>query len=243
VDAAVLQALREAAYREGFAKGEADGFKAAEEKAQAAAEEALQERIKSLEVLMQSLFEPIAQQDRQIEELLLDLLQRLARAVIRRELCIDSSQILPHLREALSLLPMGANNLHLFVSAQDFASIKALRDQHNEHWRICEDPDLLPGGFRLESEQSRIDASIESRLQQALSQLAEQQREQRLHPPAADIREPLSLLPLTAEPAQAQAATDKTSTSPATADNSPRPPAGEGPGEREKSAERAADGA
>jgi len=162
---------------------------------------------------MQALFEPIAEQDQQIEAALLDLLQQLSKAVIRRELQMDSSQILPLLRKALSLLPIGANHLHLWVSGQDFETVKAFRDHHNEHWRICEDPDLLPGGFRLESEHSRIDGTIEARLEQAFAQLAEQQREQRLHPPAADLSIPLSHC-------QEREAV------------SPRPLAGEGSGER-----------
>jgi len=187
VDEQALQALRDQAYQQGFARGERDGRLAGEQEARKQAQKALDERLGSLQILMQALFEPINEQDRQIETALLDLLQALVRAVIRRELKLDSSQILPLLREALSLLPMGADNLHLWVSAQDFATIKAFRDHHNEHWRICEDPDLLPGGFRLQSQHSRIDASIETRLEQAFAQLAEQQREQRLHPPPADL--------------------------------------------------------
>jgi len=188
IDEQALQALRDKAYQEGFAQGEQDGLALGEQKAAELAQQQLNKRLSSLQTLMQALFEPIAEQDQQIESALLDLLQQLAKAVIRRELQTDSSQILPLLRKALSLLPMGADKLHLWVSRQDFETIKTFRDHHNEHWRICEDPNLLPGGFRLESENSRIDASIESRLEQALAQLAEQQREQRLHPPEADLQ-------------------------------------------------------
>jgi len=194
IDEQALQALRDQAYQEGFTQGEREGFAQGEQKAKAQAEQALNNRLSSLQSLMQALFEPIAEQDQQIESALLDLLQQLSKAVIRRELKMDSSQILPLLREALSLLPIGADNLHLWVSAQDFAAVKGFRDHHNEHWRICEDPDLLPGGFRLESQRSRIDATIEARLEQAFAQIAERQREQRLHPPATDLS--ISLSPI-----------------------------------------------
>jgi len=202
IDEQALQALRAEAYRQGFAKGEQDGLAAGQQKAEEQAQKQLEAHCASLQKLMQALFEPINEQDQQIETALLDLLQQLVRVVIRRELKLDSSQILPLLREALSLLPDGAKHLHLWVSAQDFDTIKTFRDRHNEHWRICEDPDLLPGGFRLESQHSRMDASIEARLEQALAQLGEQQREQSLHPPAADLA--IALTPAPA-PAQAQA--------------------------------------
>jgi len=227
IDKQELQALRDKAYQDGFAQGEREGFAAGEQKAKEQAKQALEERLNSLQTLMQALFEPIAEQDQQIESALLDLLQPLVKAVIRRELQLNSSQILPLLREALSLLPMGADKLHLWVSQQDFETVKGFRDHHNEHWRICEDPDLLPGGFRLETDNSRIDASIESRLEQAFAQLAEQQREQRLHPPAADLSITLSPSPPAPLP-QAGEGGD--------AAFSPRPLAGEGTGERASNA-------
>jgi len=230
IDEQALQALRDKAYQQGFAQGQQDGFAAGEQKAKEVASQQLNQQLSSLQTLMQALFEPIAEQDQQIEAALLDLLQQLSKAVIRRELQMDSSQILPLLREALSLLPMGENHLHLWVSKQDFAAVKAFRDHHNEHWRICEDPDLLPGGFRLESEHSRIDGSIEARLEQAFTQLAEQQREQRLHPPAADLQITLSVSPaLSPNPSPINGRGGNEEHCAAV---SPRPLAGEGAGER-----------
>ena len=91
------------------------------------------------------------------------------------------------LREGLKLLPMGAENIRLFINPQDFDQIKALRERHDEQWRIVEDDSLQPGGCRIETEHSRIDASIETRIKQAMSQLLDQLHEQVLHPAAPDI--------------------------------------------------------
>ncbi|NQD95778.1 flagellar assembly protein FliH, partial [Pseudomonas sp. CrR25] len=140
------------------------------------------------EQLMEQLFEPIAEQDQQLEAALVNLVSHMARQVIQRELNSDSSQIRQVLREALKLLPMGADNVRIHLNPQDFELVKALRERHEESWRLLEDDALLPGGCRVESEHSRIDASIETRLSQALKQLFEQQREQALQPPAADLQ-------------------------------------------------------
>jgi len=183
-----LEAIRQDAYNEGFATGEKDGFRAGQLKAKQEADAQLATKLRSLDALMRHLFEPIAEQDQQLEGALVDLVSQMTRQVIQRELAIDSSQIRQVLGEALKLLPMGAANVRIHLNPQDFESIKALRERHEEHWRILEDEALLPGGCRVETEVSRIDATVETRLHQALKQLFEQQREQQAHPPSADLQ-------------------------------------------------------
>ncbi|MBS4148940.1 flagellar assembly protein FliH [Pseudomonadota bacterium DY0742] len=183
-----LEAIRQEAYNEGFSTGERDGFHAGQLKARQEAEATLASRLESLEKLMAHLLEPIAEQDRNLEHSLVTLVSHMAREVIQRDLLIDSSQIRQVLREALKLLPMGASNVRIHVNPQDFESVKALRERHEESWRILEDASLLPGGCHIETEHSRIDASIETRLSQAIKQLFEQQRENATHPPEADLQ-------------------------------------------------------
>ncbi|MHA6494544.1 flagellar assembly protein FliH [Pseudomonas borbori] len=182
-----LEAIRQDAYNEGFSTGEKDGFRAGQLKARQEAEVALNARLAGLEQLMGQLFDPIAEQDQQVEAALVELVSHMARQVIQRELSTDSSQIRQVLREALKLLPMGASNVRIHLNPQDFEMVKALRDRHEESWRILEDDSLMAGGCRVESEHSRIDASTETRLSQVLKQLFEQRREQATQVPAADI--------------------------------------------------------
>lgn len=182
-----LEAIRQDAYNEGFATGEKDGFHAGQLKAKQEADVALAAKIASLEQLMTQLFNPIAEQDQQLEAAMVTLLGQMVRQVIQRELVSDSSQIRQVLSDALKLLPMGAGNIRIHVNPQDFELIKTLRERHEESWRILEDASLLPGGCRVETELSRIDATVETRLNQALQQLFEQQREQAAHPQSADL--------------------------------------------------------
>lgn len=182
-----LEAIRQEAYNEGFSTGEKDGFHAGQLKARQEADAALAPKLANLEQLMAQLFEPIADQDRNLEHAMVTLVSQLSREVIQRDLLIDSSQIRHVLREALKLLPLGASNVRIHINPQDFELVKALRERHEETWKIVEDSDLLPGGCRIETEQSRIDASVETRLGQAISQLFEQQRENATSPPEADL--------------------------------------------------------
>ncbi len=182
-----LEAIRQEAYNEGFATGEKDGFHAGQLKARQEAEPVLAAKVAGLERIMEQLLEPIADQDRNLEHAIVTLVSHLSREVIQRDLMIDSSQIRQVLREALKLLPMGAENVRIHINPQDFEQVKALRERHEESWRILEDDSLLPGGCRVETEHSRIDASVETRLSQAIKQLFEQQRENATNPPSADL--------------------------------------------------------
>jgi flagellar assembly protein FliH len=207
-----LEAIRQDAYNEGFSTGEKDGFHAGQLKAKQEADVVLQAKVAVLEQLMTQLFEPIAEQDQALERALVQLVSQMSREVIRRELLADSSQLTQVLREALKLLPMGAGNVRIHINPQDFELVKALRERHEESWRILEDEQLQPGGCRVESEHSLIDASIETRLDLALKQLFEQQREQTSNPPAAD-----QVIDLSGEPsdsAEAAVADDESANAP-----------------------------
>ena len=182
-----LESIRQEAWNEGFATGEREGFHSTQLKVRQEAEVALNARVASLERLMNSLLAPLAEQDQQLEKAMVGLVEHMTRQVIQRELKTDSTQIEKVLREGLKLLPMGAENIRLFINPQDFDQIKALRERHDEHWRILEDDTLQPGGCRIETEHSRIDASIETRIKQAMNQLLDQLHEQSLHPAAPDI--------------------------------------------------------
>ena len=182
-----LESIRQEAYNEGFATGEKEGFHSTQLKVRQEAEVALNARVASLERLMSSLLAPLAAQDQQLEKAMVGLVEHMTRQVIQRELKTDSRQIEQVLREGLKLLPMGAENIRLFINPQDFDQIKALRERHDEHWKIVEDESLQPGGCRIETEHSRIDASIETRIKLAMDQLFDQLHEQSLHPAAADI--------------------------------------------------------
>jgi flagellar assembly protein FliH len=182
-----LEQIREEAYNEGFATGEKDGFHSGQLKGQQEAKTKLEARMAELEALMAQLMAPMQDQDDQIEDMLLKLVETMVRQVVQRELTTDSSQITKVLRGALKALPMGAENIRIYLNPVDFDAAKALRERHEEKWRLLEDDQLLPGGCRVETEHSQLDATLETRLQQITEQLFEQQREQRAHPPTPDI--------------------------------------------------------
>ena len=182
-----VESIRQEAYNEGFSAGEKDGFRSSTLKVRQEAEAALGAKLGSLERLMRSLFDPIAEQDSQLEKAMVGLVEHIARQVIQRELVLDSSHIESVMREALKLLPLGVGNVRLYINPQDFEQVKALRERHEETWRIVEDAALQPGGCRVETEHSRIDATVETRISQIMAKLLDQVHEQVLNPAEPDL--------------------------------------------------------
>ena len=182
-----VEAVRQDAWNEGFSAGEKEGFHTGQLKAAQEAEVVLRNKVQALENIMHELFEPIASQDQQLEDRMLELIMHISRQVIQRELSIDSSQIKQVVRESLKLLPMGSESVRVYVNPQDFEQIKALRERHEENWKIIEDDELLPGGCRFDSVNTQINATIETRIEQIASQILEQQRELQGQPLEADI--------------------------------------------------------
>src|SRR5690606_2114339 len=133
-----------------------DGFHSGQLKAQ---QEARERRVAELEALMSHLMEPIRDQDEQIEDMLLELVETMVRQVVQRELHSDSSQIRQVLRGALKALPVGAEQIRIYLNPTDFETVRAIRERHEESWRLLEDDQLLPGGCRVEAEHSQVDAS------------------------------------------------------------------------------------
>ncbi|MCG5514209.1 flagellar assembly protein FliH [Ectothiorhodospira shaposhnikovii] len=144
--------------KEGFAKGQADGLKAAEA--------AVKERLALLDHLIQGLEQPYAALDAAVEDELVQLAMAVARQLVRRELKTDPGAIVAVLREALEALPSAERKLHLHLHPDDSKLVReTLRlDDLERPWSIVEDPTLSRGGVRVITETSRVDATLESRL-------------------------------------------------------------------------------
>jgi flagellar assembly protein FliH len=176
------KAGREAGYREGYAKGSQEGYKEGYDKGfqqgyregrekgeaegRTSAEQALAAEAESLKQLMSALTEPLAQMEEEVEKELVTLAMTVAKHLVRRELKTDPGQIVAVVREALALLPAAQRSVTLLLHPQDAELVRrALHlDQARVAWQIVEDPTLSRGGLRVETEVSRIDATVETRL-------------------------------------------------------------------------------
>lgn len=157
---------REAGYEEGLSTGREMGYKDGEAKGVKAAEKTTEQRLKAWDRLLQGLVTPYEELDAVIEEELVQLAIAVARQLVRRELRTDPSAVVAVLREALSVLPSADRKVRLYLHPQDAKLVKdALHLNDLERpWSVVDDPTLSRGGVKLETDTSRVDASLEARL-------------------------------------------------------------------------------
>ncbi|MGI0115251.1 FliH/SctL family protein [Zooshikella sp. RANM57] len=157
-------------YEEGYQKGVQEGQQAGRQAIQGE----LQQIQQQLASVLDGLFQPLSEQDEQLTKVLVDMVTQIARNVIHRELHADSSQITTLVKEAMRMLPAGGQAIHVYLHPQDLGYIRDLQQQLQATWQLFPDEQLLPGGCRVETNHSMVDASVASRLAHYVDAIAEQ---------------------------------------------------------------------
>ena len=188
---AVQDSAREEAYKEGLAQGQADGFEQGkqegiqagliegrtqgQEQAYNEVKPELEAQVKQLRALCMTLTEPLKTLDNDVEKELVAVAMQVARHLVRRELKTDPGQVVAAVRQAVSILPINTRNIRVYLHPEDALLVKqnlsvSEEAEDEQRWKIVEDPALTRGGCNVETEHSRIDATVESRLSAIIAQ-------------------------------------------------------------------------
>jgi len=170
-----LESIQRQAYDEalekGYQEGLAKGLKAGEVK--------ITQQAQGIKNLMNSLAEPLKELDEKVENELVDLAILIAKQLVRRELKIDSGQVVAVVKEAVAALPSSSHLVKLHLHPEDASLVRAalqLDEAGSERWKIIEDPVLTRGGCRVKTENSQIDATIENRLSHLIANILGDER-------------------------------------------------------------------
>lgn len=154
---AELEAIGEQARREGHEQGLAEGRKAARVE--------LERQLQQLRALCDALARPLADVDAAVERQLAELAMLVARGVLQTELRLHPEHLLKMVRKAIGALPAATASIDIIVHPKSAALLRdGLAEADERGWRIVEDTQLKPGDCRISGADSRIDASIETRL-------------------------------------------------------------------------------
>ena len=170
-----LQTIQKQAYNEGFALGQKEGF---EQKKQE-----LEINAASLCSIIEMLSEPLKDLDEDIVNQLAELSMLVAKQVVRRELHTEQGEIVGIVREAMNALPASTRKITLNIHPDDAELIRNAFSLDNDdesgelRWKVVEDPIISRGGCKISSENSRIDATVEARLNRVISTLLGGERE------------------------------------------------------------------
>jgi len=171
--AAEIESIQKQAYEEGHESGYRDGY----EKGLADGETEVRQKAEAFQTLIQSLDTPFDELDEQVIEQTAQLAIAVARQIIRRELHMDPGQVIAVVRDVLKSLPVMARKIRVFLHPEDAVLVREVLSLHDEGdddsqtWRIIEEPLLSRGGCKINSENSTIDATVETRLQRVITEI------------------------------------------------------------------------
>lgn len=161
-----LEELQREAYDEAYQKGYAEGVESG--KAEAA------ERTERLNELLCALARPFDELDEVVEKALVELAMNVARQLFRREIKLNPTHVIGVVREAIQCLPVASRSVRVHLHPDDASLIReTLTPAEGEPaWQVVEDPLMSRGGCRISTDNSRIDASTETRLNALIQSVA-----------------------------------------------------------------------
>jgi flagellar assembly protein FliH len=170
--AAMTAAQIEQARQEGYAQGRQEGLRAGQQE--------IGKQVQRLEQLLVALQQPFAELDAAVEEQLSQLAMLVARHLIRRELKADPGQVVAVVREALAALPLTSRTVRLHLHPEDAQLVRVAfsLNEQEAHIQVLEDPVQARGGCRVQTDNSQIDATVETRLNALIAQVLGGEREE-----------------------------------------------------------------
>ncbi len=152
------QKIRQQAYEKSYAKGYMEGM--------AQGQKEIGVQLESLHSIMATLAMPLPGFDDQLVDEMVQLSMAVVKQMVRRELKTSPGEVVAVIKEAISILPTTSTEVTLELHPEDAELVRsALMNPDSEsNWKISVDPALTRGGCRVLTKSSRIDATVEARL-------------------------------------------------------------------------------
>ena len=189
-----LQKITEDARREGFQQGLREGTeqgiregtkageKAGNQRAYLEAKKEIEASQNQLRNLIKRLFEPMQQQDHELENILVDLVLQLSKTIVAAEIKTDPQLILNIVESTLQSLPKGAKHIRVSLSPEDAELVNTLIPENQRDWQVISEAKLDSGGCSIETESSLADFSVADRISGYLEKIAGLEPESILSP-------------------------------------------------------------
>ena len=154
----MLERLRQEAVEAGRAAGYEEGLRQGRE--------AVEEQVRRLAAIADRLAAPLAAVDEAVVTQLAGLARLMARHIVRREVSLDEGVVMAAVDKAVARLPLAARDVRIHLHPDDLAVVREIvaRDEGGPPWQLIGDPLIERGGCRVETADSEVDATVESRL-------------------------------------------------------------------------------
>jgi flagellar assembly protein FliH len=166
------QRIRQQAYEKSYAKGYMEGLEKGQKE--------IREQSQYLNSVMATLAMPLSDVDDQLVDEMVQLCMVVVKQMVRRELKTSPGEVVAVIKEALNALPDVTSDITLELHPEDAELIRNALVSPNSAstWRIVEDPLLTRGGCLVKTNTSRIDATVENRLNSVIANVMGDERDQ-----------------------------------------------------------------
>ena len=144
---------REAGLREGFEAGRQDGLRKGREEGRAAGRQVFEQASAPLQAAV-------------------ELVQKVAKQVIRVELTLNPTQLLTLAEEALAAMPGEQGEVQILLNPEECARIRELNPERAAKWRLVPDERLALGECRVVTAQAEADIGCQQRLDSCMETLS-----------------------------------------------------------------------
>ncbi|QJR81857.1 flagellar assembly protein FliH [Alteromonas pelagimontana] len=193
-----IEAIRQAAYEEGYTEGKQKGYEdgkaqgfeegkeaghregltAGTEEGLSQGKEQIENQISEWQQLTEKLHAPLAQVNDEIRQQLARLAVTLARSVIKTEISTNENVILQALAEGLKVLPIQENQYQIQMHPEDIALVTDHFGEdtvREKKWNFVETPGMERGGCDIVTSQNAVDVSTERRCKDILDKFLMEQ--------------------------------------------------------------------
>jgi flagellar assembly protein FliH len=169
------QQARDEAYQIGLEEGRQEGHQEGYQAGYAQGADKTQTETEQLAELVVSMGAALKEVDQQIAGNLLDLALELAQQMVHQALKVNPEILLPIVSDAIRGLPHFNPGAHIVLHPEDAEIVRSRMGEQLSHagWKIFEDAQLAKGGVRIETANSQIDATLETRWKRITANLGQ----------------------------------------------------------------------
>ncbi len=179
VTLAELESIRESAFEEGFESGKQEGYEFGQKEGEARGYQAGLERgeqevkvlTEKLSSMLASLESPLWKRNEACAEWVSTLAINIAESVLRTEAVYQKEVILASVKASLSQLPDPEAEIRVRIHPDDQLAVASLSELPDSRIRFVIDPSVTLGGCFVESQNTRIDDSIERRFSDVVAKV------------------------------------------------------------------------
>lgn len=170
-----MEALHQQAYQDAFGEGQKAGFEQGFEQGLSEGRQAAAVEVQHLTSMLSALDQSRLDFEAEMADVVLDLALALLQQMLRQALPVRQDVLVPLIREALASLPQVNQHPRILVNPENGSVLRELLSADVAHFglRIIDDANIHPGGCKIESGSSEIDATIETRWGRLLTSLGQ----------------------------------------------------------------------